>query len=30
MCIRNNITEQSLEKWRILINACKAYYRFGV
>lgn len=26
MCIRNNITEQSLEKWRILINACKAYY----
>ena len=26
MCIRNNITEQSLEKWRILIDACKAYY----
>ena len=26
MCIVNNITENSLEKWRILIDACKAYY----
>ena len=27
MCIiNNNVTEKTLEKWRILVDACKAYY----
>ena len=26
MCLKNNVTEKSLEKWKILIDACKAYY----
>ena len=26
MCVTNNITEKSLEKWKDLILACKNYY----